>query len=95
MTCTSLRISNESEVTVYDCHDGTVYPKKPPPVPPKDGQQHTVRELSKPSAHPKAHVEPIGVPIVKKRFQVVHLLATIISLICLVLAITVVAHERV
>lgn len=63
-----------------------------------DDQQHHLYELNNPSARSsnrRPSLEPLGVPIVKKRLHISHVLAAVVSLICLALAITAVANVKV
>ncbi|KAL8806100.1 MAG: hypothetical protein Q9200_005167 [Gallowayella weberi] len=82
--------------TGYD--EGFNYARNPIRVPPKDDQQHHLRELNDPSArssHHRPSLKPLGVPTVKKRFHNSHVFAAVISLISLALAITAVANGKV
>ena len=63
-----------------------------------ESQQHLLYELNKPSARSvnrSPSLAPLGVPTVKRRLHISHVLAAIVSVTCLAIAITAVAHVKV
>ena len=63
-----------------------------------DDQEHHFCEVNKPSARSSnctPSLKPLGVPSVKRRLHVSHVLAALVSLMCLALAVTAVANVKV
>ena len=98
MSYSSFRTYHNSNVANTDYLDGFIYLSKHVRVPPKDDRQHPFCELNNTSArlaNRKHSLDPLGVPTVKKRLHISHILAAIVSLICLALATTAVANVKV
>ena len=99
MAFSSFRTYDNSNVanTGTDYLEGIIYSSNHVRVPPVDDQQHPLLELNNPSARSsnrRPSLEPLGVPTVKKRLHILHVVAAIVSLICLALAVTAVANVK-
>ncbi|MCJ1269090.1 hypothetical protein MMC22_008979 [Lobaria immixta] len=98
MAFSSFRTRDYTNVANTDYNEGIIYSSNHVRVPPMDDQQHHLCELNNPSARsfdPRPSLKPLGVPTVKKRLHISHVLAAVVSLICLALAITAVASVKV
>ena len=96
MVLSSIRGSSNSKSGKGAYAEGVVYSRLRAETP-LDDQQYLSNSSSLSTLCTKElpRLEPLGVPTVKKRFPISHTLIAIVSLICLALAITVVATEKV
>lgn len=84
MAFSSFQTYDDSNVAKSDYLEGITYSSNHVRVPPMDDEQHPLFELNNPSARSsnrRPSLEPLEVPIVKKRLHILHVLAAIVSLI--------------
>ena len=98
MAYSSFQTHDNTSIATTDHNEDIIYSSNHVKVPPTVDQQHLLDELNNPSATSfirGPNLDPIGVPTVKKRLHISHVLAALVSLLCLALAITAVANVKV
>ena len=97
MALSSFPTHDKTNVANTDYNEGIKHSSNHVRLPRMDGQQRLLCGLNNPStrsSNRRPSLEPLGVPTVKERLHISHVLAAVVSLICLALAITAVANVK-